>query len=675
MSSVAPPDSPRAPADAGRRVWVFGGLLVAAALLAWSNSFSGPFVLDDMPAITENPTIRGFASAFSPPGDGQTVSGRPLVNLTFALNWAIGGASVRGYHVFNLTIHVLAALALFGVVRRTLQALPSRMSSVAAPDSQLLAAPKRREGGSTLNAATTPLAFAIAALWVLHPLQTESVTYLSQRAESLAGLCLLLTLYAAIRGAEATCHLLADKPRSVAAAAWHALAFVACLAGMAAKEIMYAAPLLVLLHDRTFSAGTFRAALGRRPWFYGGLASTWALLGWLVWHTGNRGMTAGFGLGISPWNYLLTQCGALVHYLRLTGWPAPLVLDHGFSVVTGPAGVWPQAGLLIALAGITLVGLARAKPWSFLGAWFFLLLAPSSSVLPVATQTIAEHRMYLALAAVIAGGVLALWSLLGRRSFGVLALIAVALGALTAHRNRDYRSAIGLWQDTIAKRPENARAFGELANALFLAGRLDESLAAYERALGLLSNFPKTHHNYAGALAAAGRRDEAAAQYQIALAQSPALPDAYYGLGNVRREQGRIAEAIACYEAALRFRPDFAPAHNNLANLLAATGRVDEAGAHFAAALRALPNFADAEYNWGNTLARANRPAEAVPHFEAAVRLAPGLVGAHENLGVTLLMLDRTAEGIRELETAQRLAPDRESVRTNLAIARQRLAP
>ena len=283
---LPPPNSSRA------GIFVAAALLTAAVLAAWANSFRGPFIFDDLPAIVQNPTIRTLAlpTALAPPRSGQPAGGRPLVNFSFALNWAVAGADVRGYHVLNLAIHVLAALALFGVVRRTLRSRP-------------LAA--------RFAAHATPLAFAVAALWALHPLQTESVTYVAQRAESLGGLGLLLTLYASIRGA--------DSPTPMR---WHSLAVVTCLLGMATKEVMYAAPLLVLLHDRTFSAGTLREALRQRRWFYAALAATWLLLAWLVKETGNRGATAGFGLGIMPWHYLLTQCGAVIHYVRLAFWPA-----------------------------------------------------------------------------------------------------------------------------------------------------------------------------------------------------------------------------------------------------------------------------------------------------------------------------------------------------------------
>jgi tetratricopeptide (TPR) repeat protein len=633
------------PSNASRAgILVAAALLTAAALAAWVNSFRGPFIFDDLPAIVENATIRTLSlpGVLAPPHTGQPANGRPLVNFSLALNWALAGADVRGYHVLNLAIHALAALALFGVVRRTLR-------------SRTLAAKFATDA--------TPLAFALAALWMLHPLQTESVTYISQRAESLAGLCLLLVLYASIRGA--------DSPTPMR---WHAFGVVMCLLGMATKEVMYAAPLLVLLHDRTFFAGTFREALRRRPWFYAGLAATWLLLAWLVKQAGNRGATAGFGLGVTPWHYLLTQCGALIHYVRLAFWPAPLVLDYGIPIANSLAEVWPQAALLLALFGATLIALVRWPPWGFVGAWFFLLLAPTSTILPLATQTVAEHRMYLPLAAIIAVVVVGVWHVLGRRSVVVFVAIAIAFGALTARRNTDYRSAISIWQDNIAKRPDSPRPYGELASALSDAGRIPEALAAYETAVRLLPNYPKVRHNYAVALAAAGRLDEAAVQFELVLAQLPTLADAPYGLGNVRHEQGRNAEALACYEAAIRLRPDFALAHNNAANILANFGRTDEALAHYAAAVRAERTLPDAQYNWANALARIGRFAEALPHYEAAVRLAPGLVSAHENLGITLFNLGRYADAVRELEIAQGLAPNSESIRANLATARARAA-
>ena len=311
-----------------------------------------------------------------PPNHGETVTGRPLLNLSFAVNYAISGLNVWSYHAANLAIHVLAALLLFGILRRTFL-LPRWAEFLSAA----FAEPALRLGC---------LALAIALLWAIHPLQTESVTYIVQRAESLVGLFYLLTLYCFIRGATS------GRGRS-----WYAAAVLACLLGMASKEVMVSAPLMVLLYDRAFLAGSFREAWRRRYGVYLALASTWLLLGWLVIVAGNRGGSAGFGAGVGSWAYLCTQFGAIVHYLKLSVWPHPLLLDYGPDTVPMTLEILPDAILVVLLGLATLVALWRWPKIGFLGAWFFAILAPTSSIVPVATQVVAEHRMYLPLAAVV----------------------------------------------------------------------------------------------------------------------------------------------------------------------------------------------------------------------------------------------------------------------------------
>ena len=197
-------------------------LVVVAGLAAYHNSFTGAFVFDDLPSITENITIRHLwplTGPLTPPhGGGLTVEGRPLINLSLALNYAVGGLNVWGYHAFNLAVHILAALVLYGIVRRTL--LTERLR------------------GRFGNAAAG-LALAVALIWVVHPLQTEAVTYIVQRAESLMGLCYLLTLYCFMRGAVPGATKL-----------WQVGAVAACAMGMASKEVMISAPIIALLYDR-----------------------------------------------------------------------------------------------------------------------------------------------------------------------------------------------------------------------------------------------------------------------------------------------------------------------------------------------------------------------------------------------------------------------------------------
>ncbi len=622
-----------------RALWLAGAVLVLAALAAYSNSFTGPFVFDDVPAIKDNPSIRQLwplSAVLSPQLDGGvTVSGRPLVNLSLALNYTVGREAVGGYHFVNLLIHMLAGLVLFGVVRRTFLQRPfaARFGPVA-----------------------RPLGLFVALLWLLHPLQTAAVTYVVQRAESLMGLCYLLTLYGFIRAVA-----------SARAGRWFWFSFVGCLAGMACKEVMASAPVIVFVYDRTFVAGTFAEAWRRRWRYYLGLAGTWLLLAYLVAGTSGRGGTAGFGTQISAWSYALTQCRAVVDYLGLALWPSPLVFDYGTATVGRVSDVWPQAVLLIALVAGTIVALVRRPVWGFFGLFFFVVLAPSSSVVPVASQTMAEHRMYLPLAAVVVGAVAGLYALFGRSSFLVCGALAVGCGWLTVLRNADYRSDLTLWADTVAKRPANGRAHNNLGKAIFAAGRPADALGHYENAIHLQPTVPEPYYNLGLALARLNRSAEAIGQYEAALRFQPNYPDAHTNLGNALLEKGRLDEAGEHYEAAIRLRPKSPQAHSNLANVRLEQGRTAEAIRQGEEAVQLDPDFFEARYNLGNALAQAGQLPQARDHYEAALRLQPDHVEVCNNLGNVLIGLERLPEAIERYEQALRLRPDYIDPRRNVA--------
>ncbi|MDI1336691.1 MAG: tetratricopeptide repeat protein [Lacunisphaera sp.] len=636
MSAASQPTLPPS-----RRSLLFAALgLLFATLVAYHNSFGVPFVFDDVPAIVDNASLRHLW----PPGGvleprledaGVTVSGRPLVNLSLAFNYALGGETVWGYHVVNLLIHLLAGLTLFGVMRRT------------------LLRPVLRE---RFGAVAFPVALAVAVIWLLHPLQTETVTYVVQRAESLMGLCYLLTLYGFIRATEA-----APSGR------WLGLSFAACLAGMACKEVMVSAPLMIFLYDRTFLAGSFRDAWRRHRWYYAGLAATWLLLAWLVAGTAGRGGTAGFGTEVSPWSYALTQCGAIVHYLWLAVWPHPLVFDYGTAVVGSVGEVWPQALLLGGLGVGTVVALWRWPVWGFIGAWFFGILAPSSSFVPVASQTMAEHRMYLALVVVVVVAVCGLYVWLGRRAGAVCAVLALIWTGLTIQRNEDYRSDVALWTDTVAKRPANARAHNNLGKAVLAAGGVADAAAHFERAIQLQPTVPEPHYNRGLALAQLGRRAEAIGEYETALRLQPRYADAHNNLGNALLLESRLPDALAHYEQAVALRPGFAEAQSNLANALLETGRGPEALTHANEAVRLDPAYAEARYNLGNVLAQAGDLPAALTEYEAALRLKPDYADVANNLGNVLVGLERLPEAIARYELALRLQPDFADPRRNLA--------
>ena len=678
--------SPQAPADPPTRfrVRAAGALVAAAALAAYHNSFSGPFIFDDLTSICGNPSLRHLAHALKPPDSiGTTATGRPVLNLTLALNYAWTGPAVWSYHLVNLAIHLGASLLLFGFIRRTL----------------LLPALRARFGQASL-----PVACLAALLWAVHPLQTESVTYVIQRAESLAGFFCLLAFYCFVRGVSSTTEP-TEKSHALLRApggrnAWHLLSFISCLLGVATKETVAAAPLLVLLYDRAFVAGSFAAALRARWRWHLALAATWLPLAWLVLASHGRAGTAGFGGEIGAWSYLLTQGTAILHYLRLVAWPAPLVLDYGKAVVDDFGRALPGLLIVGVLAAAAAAAIVRRPALGFCGAWFFAILAPSSSIIPVSTQTMAEHRMYLPSAAVILLCVLGLHRLLGRRAWIPLAAVAVCLAAVSANRNITYRSEVSIWRDTVAKNPGNARAWGALGCALMNEGRSSEAASVFEQALPLSPRDPAMHLGYGSVLAKLGRAAPAAAQFEEALRLAPpadGLPDpvsfdAHINLGNVLCEQGRIPDALRELQAALRLRDDSFEAHYNLANALyrggdaAAAlpqyaraielepdsvearsnlavallrlGRAAEASAESEALIRRNPGVAEAHFNRGNARLALGQPEEALASFEEAARINPGFAAAHAAAGRLLLQAGRAEAGIRHFGEAVRAQPD-----------------
>jgi protein O-mannosyl-transferase len=581
-----------------------GGVLILAALAVYHNSFAVPFILDDVPSITQNPSIRHlwplWGPLVPPRGVGMPVQGRPVVNLTLAINYALGGVTPWGYHAVNLAIHILAGLALFGIVRRTLL---------------------RPTMGGWFGAEATLLALAVGVIWTVHPLQTEAVTYVVQRAESLMGLFYLLTLYCFIRGTESR------KPGR-----WYALSVTACLLGMGTKEVMVSAPLMVLLYDRMFVAGSFREAWTRRWRLYAGLAGTWVLLGYLVANTGNRGGSAGFGTEVAWWEYAPTQCRAIVQYLKLSVLPYPLVFDYGTATVRHMGQALPYAVVLTALAGGTVIALRRWHAIGFLGVWFFAILAPSSSVVPVSTQTMAEHRMYLPLAAVVTLVVMGIYALLGRRGVVVFLMLAVGLGYLTAQRNEDYRTELSIWSDTVGKCPDNARAHTNLGLALLRAGQLPQAIAQDEEALRIRPHYARAHYNLGLVLWQAGQLREAIAEYQEAVRIDPDFVEAHVNLGIALSQVGSNQDALVHFMKALRLRSDSPEVHSNLGFFLLQSGKLPEAVEHFEQALRINPDYVEAHFNLGLALEKMGRVPEAIEHYEQVLKLRPDYAPAKNAL-------------------------------------------
>lgn len=601
-------------------------LLVCAGVVAYHNSFQGVYVLDDDKQILQNKRIASVTPL------SETLSGRrPVVALTLALNKHFaettgGKPSTWGFHLVNLCIHILAGLTLYGVVRRTML-----------------------RGCFGDYASVAPWAGLVTALiWLVHPLQTQSVTYLIQRSESLMGLFYLLTLYAVVRGTESLSETgtkgARDEgtPRRRGALVWYLIAIVFCALGMGSKGVMVTAPIVVLLFDWMFLGGSIGQVIRRRWLVYLGLAACWSVLAICGVAQGalssdRTGSTVGFSYkGISPGDYLLTQIGVVAFYLKLALWPANLCLDRAWPAATTVREIVVPAMILVPLLVATVAGLIRKAWWGFLGAWFFIILAPTSTIVPMKDAAF-EHRMYLPLAGIVAlavgAGVAAMRWLHERRgvssgalrAWAIVVVLVVTTSAIagTIRRNRDYHDDLTMWADVLDKSSANPRAWLGLGSSYYARDQFVEAELAFAEAARL----------------------------------NPTYADALYNLGNARFQLGRLDEAVDAYRKAIDIRPGYAKAHYNLANTYKKQKKYDAAIAAYRNAIRYGSGYVAAHVNLGNTLRLAGRSEEAVGEYERAIAFKPDHANAHYNLGLTLHEQGRLDEALSELESALKHDP------------------
>ena len=588
-------------------------LLLLAALAAYQNSFAVPFQYDDISSILENESIRSLWNPeppSSPQMAGATVQGRPFTNFTLAVNYAIGGYSTFSYHLINLVIHFLAALTLMGLLRRTLQKAPLA----------------ERYGSGALN-----LSFAVALLWLLHPLQTESVTYIVQRAESLASLFYLLTLYCALR------HLKEKTPSP-----WGALSVGAALLAVSSKEMAVSAPLLVLLYDYTFVSPTLKEALKKRWLFYLSLFATLGLLAHNMLGAGTRHGTVGFSQGITSFDYALSQLWGVCLYLKLSIWPSPLILDYGGVVVDDWWRIAVGGAVVAFLACVTVAGLMKKRPEGFAGALFFSLLAPTSSFIPV-SPTYVEHRMYLALSVVLTVLVLGfdrLYSPLRAKGGAIyayaprLALIvtAVAFCLLTLARNLDYSSPYSLWSDTVEKAPGNARALAILAGYTVEEGRPGEAVMLLQRAKAIDPGLQKIYISLGTAYFDLREYDKAVENFKKAIELEDIYPKLHNALALTYLAKDEPALALPHFESALSMEPDNALAHFSLGGVYFRLGDGEKAAASLQRAVELRPEWSRARFDLGRVYLSLADGARSQAAFEELLRREPGFPGVGEML-------------------------------------------
>ncbi|HZV82060.1 MAG TPA: tetratricopeptide repeat protein [Geobacteraceae bacterium] len=567
-------------------------LICIAGIAVYANTLNAPFVLDDITSITNNPITRNF----------RIVLNSRIVNyVSLALNYRLHGLDVTGYHVVNLCIHLANGMLVYTFLNLLLKTPVLAISGFSRSEKPLIS-------------------LCSALLFTCHPIQTQAVTYIAQRATSLAALFYLAThvLYLAAR-------LSPSRQRAIAIGT---AAFATALLAMATKEIAFTLPLTLLLVEFMFFGGSLRQrvlplSLLFLPMLFVPLA--------LVPTLGARGNLAeqlskitSLTTDISRGEYLLTQFRVILTYLRLIFVPVGQNVDYDYPVIRSLSpGVLASLAVIVAMIGLSAYLVVRARQKGEPGLklvafgifWFFTALSIESTVIPL-PDVIFEHRLYLPSVGFIAASVAAL--LAGRHHLQgkapsaaalVLPLLALALLVLAgtaAARNEVWRDEVSLWEDIVAKSPSKARAHGNLGNAYQSRGRFEDAAREYREVIRLDPKDPGARVNLGTICYRQQKWAEAAEWYRQAVSLDPGNAAAHYNLGKTLMEEGKLSGAERELREAIRARPDYDPAHNSLGIVYFKMQRYPEALAEIRTAVRLNPANTEAVKN-AETLEQALR--------------------------------------------------------------------
>ena len=655
-------------------------LIATAAIVVYANSTSGSFLFDDRNLIVDNPTVHSLYPL------GKHFSGtRPVTQFSFALNYHFGGLDVAAYHYVNIAIHTLAAMFLYGLLHLTFRS-------------------------SVFDESTREYALWIAAIaalvWTVHPLNTQAVTYIVQRGESMMGMSMFAFLF----------FIALSNSVSFGSKASLLIAFLALAVGLGSKQVMVMALPVALLYQRAFFSDSWREVFKGRWWFWS-LCVLPFVVGIVVFLPGILGDVGGAGFGlelVSPTEYLATQPQVVLHYLRLMFWPVPLVFDYGWPPEKDVATIAITASIVGVIFLLFVAMFWKAPHWSFWGLAFFLVLAPTSTILPLQDLAV-EHRTYAPTAFIVAG-VIAILFALAQRVLGdntnllvgcLAGLIVCGLGYLTTQRNLDYQQPTKMWQDVIDKTVgagrENMFAGRTYCNLGKAHGDLedwDESIKWLELALQEESFPVDVHGNLARAFMATGNlvrakqevikaisidpenakliqqaglisameKDHAQAEFHFrrALEKQPKDKLVVMNLAQSLVDQRKYEEATEMYEAAINLDPKFVDARRRQLNTYLRFGKTKESEQALADYRSVIPEDPYVDFYQGEIFLRQKKLNEAIPFWEKSLRADPPPKGVHFQLGNAYRLKGNGEKAQRHYENAIRFEPNNVQALNNL---------
>jgi tetratricopeptide (TPR) repeat protein len=580
------------------RACVFGLVLAAVTIFVYRPAWNGGFLWDDDDYVTNNELLTAADGLrriwFSLDSPSQYF---PLVYTTFRIEHAFWGLNPSGYHWINLLLHVANALLVWRVLVRL----------------------------------KVPGAWMAGAIFALHPVQVESVAWITERKNVLMGFFSLLTLLAWIAFVD---ERIKHQWR------FYGLALVLYALALSAKTTactLPAALLLILwLQKKPIS---WQRILQVIPFFFLGLGMGLVTVWWERYHQGTHGVL--FALG--PIERILIASRAVWFYLSKLIWPSKLTFIYPKWNIS-PAHPLDYAWLLAGVVLCVVIYFARryvGRGLEVAAAFFVATLSPVLGFIMLYTfryTFVADHYQYLASIGPIAlasAGVATLARTFKRSRALILVAagcVTVTLALLTWRQAAMYADIEALWRTTLARNPGCWMAHNNLGIVLFQKGDIDDAIAHYRTTLEMEPNFWDAEYNLGIALLSKGQVDEAIGHCTKAVGIAPNDPDAQVALGNALLQKGRIDDAIVHYQKALTIRPDYFLAHHSLGHAFLEKGELDAAIFHCRAALLIQPENADGHTNLAIALDEKGQTAEAIQHYQKALEISPQSISALNNL-------------------------------------------
>ena len=587
-------------------------LLAVPVIFIYADALTGPFIFDDKIHIQENPHIRipqitfkGLATAaFDSP-----LPRRPVAYISFALNYYLHGDNVVGFRLLNIIIHVISGILLYFFIQATFHT-PAMQS---------------------WNTNAKWISFFAAAIWMVHPLQTQSISYIVQRMNSLAAMFYILSflLYVHFR----------MNPLKRSKGWLLSGCILAGILALGTKENAATLPFFLILYEWYFFENLSLKWLKAHIPRLAGLFLLLAIIALIYLGVDPLDkILATYEIrNFTPTQRILTELRVVIFYISLFLWPHPsrLNLDHDFglsSSLTDPITTLFSMLAIAVLMALAVITARNQRLISFCILWFLGNLVIESSIFGL--EIIFEHRLYLPtmMCSLIIVLFVYRWAKPTWMKTVILCTLAIVGAVWTYERNEVWRNRITIWQDCVNKSPQKARPYNNMGAAVVDEGHYDEAIALFHKALQINPYYPNARANLGLTLAKLGKVEEGIAQLLKALQIKPKDYETLSNLGVALLKQERYAEAIKYLSEALEINPHFAKAHNNIGVVLQRQNRFQEAMGHLRSALQLDPDYAEAYNNLGVTLAIQGRHEEAIEQFSAALQINPGYAKARRNL-------------------------------------------